>query len=386
MKQTVKLPTGNLLVQVDRSDMPLESITGFAARNNAKRGFLFVSKVLGKHMPVRPSLMRETHHLLARKLIAMRGDLPPAPLLVIGMAETATALGQGFFDALIAQTGLSGAYLATTRYRIGLPCLRFDESHSHAVHQYLHVPQNGRIADTLVRSRTVVLVDDEVSTGNTFVNLVRAVAAAVPAMRELVIVTLLNWLDADTRQSLETRMPCPVSFVSLLEGSFSFTPAVDYAYSAPVRSEATPADRDSTLPLPGGRRGRTPDYRYPVEALAASLHLSPPSAEGPLLILGTGEFMYEPFLLAAHLEHKGYNVFFQATTRSPILVGHDIACSMKFEDNYGESLDNFLYNVNHEKYQRIIICYETETIPEGHTLPLLLNAHVLHFPVPGAAA
>jgi len=51
---------------------------------------LFVSKVLGKHWPVRPTVMREIHARLATQIANL-----PGPLLVIGMAETATALGRG---------------------------------------------------------------------------------------------------------------------------------------------------------------------------------------------------------------------------------------------------------------------------------------------------
>ena len=36
----------------------LEDLLGFAQRINPKRAFLFVSKVLGRHIPVAPSIMR----------------------------------------------------------------------------------------------------------------------------------------------------------------------------------------------------------------------------------------------------------------------------------------------------------------------------------------
>ena len=61
--RVVELPTGRLSIEVLRSDIALDQLCGFAARRNPKRGFLFVSKVLGKHIPVRPSLMRQVHAL-----------------------------------------------------------------------------------------------------------------------------------------------------------------------------------------------------------------------------------------------------------------------------------------------------------------------------------
>jgi len=74
----------------------LEDLLGFAQRINPKRAFLFVSKVLGRHIPVAPSTMRNAFTDLA--------DLVPSdlaePVLVIGMAETAVGLSAGVHQAL----------------------------------------------------------------------------------------------------------------------------------------------------------------------------------------------------------------------------------------------------------------------------------------------
>lgn len=51
------LPTGRLELKVDRCDHGLDNLVALAARQNPKRGFLFVSKVLGRHIPVKPSQM-----------------------------------------------------------------------------------------------------------------------------------------------------------------------------------------------------------------------------------------------------------------------------------------------------------------------------------------
>src|SRR5688572_30942077 len=93
MTVTVRLPAGTLTVQVARADLPLADLCGFGSRRSRKRGFVFVSKVLGKHYPVRPRLMADVHVRLARKLLNI-----PGPAVVIAMAETATCLGQGVFE------------------------------------------------------------------------------------------------------------------------------------------------------------------------------------------------------------------------------------------------------------------------------------------------
>src|SRR5688500_20128960 len=80
---TVSLRGGTLTLTVERADLPLAELCAFGTRRNPKRPFLFISKVLGRHIPVRPSVMLDVHERLAAKL----GDLP-GPVLVIGMAET----------------------------------------------------------------------------------------------------------------------------------------------------------------------------------------------------------------------------------------------------------------------------------------------------------
>jgi len=60
---TITLPRGKLDLTYqtnNRNDntYQLEDLLGFAQRINPKRAFLFVSKVLGRHIPVSPSIMR----------------------------------------------------------------------------------------------------------------------------------------------------------------------------------------------------------------------------------------------------------------------------------------------------------------------------------------
>ncbi|WP_020560565.1 phosphoribosyltransferase domain-containing protein [Thiofilum flexile] len=89
--QQVELTTGTLTLHIasQHSTYTPYDLFGFAERRNPKRSFLFVSKVLGRHIPVAPSLMRRATDTLAQLI----PDDLPTPLLVIGMAETAIALG-----------------------------------------------------------------------------------------------------------------------------------------------------------------------------------------------------------------------------------------------------------------------------------------------------
>ncbi|MGL4313292.1 MAG: phosphoribosyltransferase domain-containing protein, partial [Sphingomonas sp.] len=111
---TAALPTGTLdLFCVDSID--IAEWCDVAARANPKRGFLIVSKVLGRHLPARPAAMRASMDDLAAMLPA---DLPQ-PIVMLGMAETATALGQGTFAAYQARHPAKRIlYLQSSRQRV----------------------------------------------------------------------------------------------------------------------------------------------------------------------------------------------------------------------------------------------------------------------------
>jgi hypothetical protein len=96
-----------------------------------------------------------------------------------------------------------------------------------------------------------------------------------------------------------------------------------------------------------------------------------------LLVVGTGEFVWRPYLLAERLEAWGADVHFGSTTRSPIAVGHAIQNALVFGDNYGLGIVNFLYNVAPGQFDRVLICSETPAAAVDPLLVSKLNAEVL---------
>lgn len=351
----VDLPTGSLTLDVDRSIVPLDQLCAFATRRNPRRAFLIVSKLLGRHIPARPSAMRRAMRDLAAMIPA---DLPQ-PILVVGLAETAVCLGQGVHEEL-ALRGRAAAFVHSTRQQIDCPLLcTFEEPHSHASSHIVYRPREVDLAGI----RSLLLVDDEVSTGITLVNLARALTAAIPAVERIVVATLTDWSG---QADWLARMPRPAACVSLLSGSLRWDPAPE--------PEAAP---DAMAPAGGfGRMEGAGDFGRRGRAGASALRL--PDAAGLGLadnarvrIVGTGEFSYPPFLLAERLERAGMDVVVQATSRSPVLVGGPIADALRFRDNYGAGVPNFLYNATPADGRRSIVCHET---PPGSVDPDLLAA------------
>jgi hypothetical protein len=144
-------------------NLQLDHLFEMAARINKKRGFLFVSKLLGKHIPVHAALSLASGAVLGRLYECSILDRPVSvpiyelqnafentkqaellyerlletkirvdePTLFIGFAETATALGHSMFDTFEGNI----AFLHTTREQIDYrkSLINFEEEHSHAV-------------------------------------------------------------------------------------------------------------------------------------------------------------------------------------------------------------------------------------------------------------
>lgn len=371
-----QLPTGELIVSAGPGAFSLDELIGFAARANPKRGFLFLSKVLGKHWPVAPATMLRIHRWLAGIIPA---EAPP-PIAFIGLAETATGLGQGVFEAYLeANPDAEALYMHTTRYRVpGHPFMEFAETHSHAPRQFLHLPANARLLRRFRQARTLVLVDDEVSTGNTLYNLAAACRRHNPGIERVYLATIVDLRDETGRGELGRRIGLCVTTVSALTGEYRFRPQG----GAPrVAAPLTPAglDREAECRANGafGRSGigrRLAAPRPLAERLAQEIG----PGEG-VLVLGTGEFMHPAFLLARALEDRGHAVRVQATTRSPILCWGAVREALSFADNYGEGIPNYLYNVAAGQYRHVFICHETPPAAALCELAHRLHGRLLHF-------
>lgn len=350
LERNVSLESGLLRLKVSRAEMPLDELCGFASRRNRKRGFLFVSKVLGRHIPVRPSVMSRVHAALARQIPA---DLP-GPVLFVGLAETAVALGHGVHDQFAAHYGRADTlFVHTTRYRLSRPVLvEFLEEHSHAPSHILYQPVSPDHRHVLETARSLVLVDDEASTGKTFINLTRALTPTMRALERVVTAVITDWRAPHLRAAFRDSMPVDASTVAVLEGEYQFEPGTFEEREAAPPAIGTNAPIDRFLERNWGRLGVTDCPVLPKPDLG-------PVAGQRILVLGSSEFVYPPFLLAAELEREGAVAFCQATTRSPVRVGGAIACALEFQDNYADGITNYLYNARRQDYDQILLCTET---------------------------
>ena len=326
---TIQLETGTLQLDLDAGRIPLKRLLGFAARISSKRKFLLVSKVLGKHYPVKPIMMSWSYRALARAVLnSGAGDSS----LWIGMAETATGLGYGVFEAAHREGLQNALFMQTTRYHLAdVERLEFEEAHSHATDFFLYYPTDPAHRHTFLTADTLVLIDDEISTGKTFLRLIKAYQKVNPNLRKVFIVSLVNFAHLKDRNHLETEADVAVEWVCFRQGLLNFEDQYNAAIdNISVNVNSTTSCKKHLLAWQG-RLGIT----EPVVLKAdPTVHfISGEQDNRPILVLGTGECNAPAYLLGRKLAAQGLNVKVQSTTRSPIHKGNEIGLICQFEDN-----------------------------------------------------
>ncbi|MGW6538741.1 phosphoribosyltransferase [Streptomyces sp. NPDC055051] len=401
-------------------DEELTALLGLALRRNPKRAHLLVSSVLGKHVPQHPSVVYGSGLGLGLRVRELLGADEAENAVVLGYAETATALGHAVADGLG-----TAPYLHSTRRPVAGVATAggFEESHSHAT-SHLLLPEDPEL---LAGKGPLVLVDDEFSTGNTVLNTIRGLHERYPRDRYVVValVDMRAPADRDRLTGFAAEIGARVDLISLAAGTVGLPDGVlekgqelvarhdPAGGTAPApRSRggyaavATPVrvDLDWPAELPdGGRHGFTPAHRarletaLPVmtdaltEALAVGTTTPAPGGapRAPrVLVLGFEELMYAPLRLAGALEDAGLDVRYSTTTRSPVLAvddpGYAIRTRLVFPahdapaDGPGE---RYAYNVAGGGYDAVVAVVDSAAdTPELHAPEGLLAQLAAHIP------
>lgn len=384
-------------------ELSIQELFTMAARINKKRSFLFVSKVLGKHIPINPHKGLLTAALLGARYLEMvqgikyveteklltsfnREELYKSSAfipthvspVVIGFAETATALGHAFFDCF-----QNAEYFHTTREEINQmrPEITFEEEHSHATSHRCYIP-----LEMIQNEREIILVDDEVTTGKTALNIIKSIHDKFPR-RVYTIVSILDWRSEQDRknfQQFQQELGIKINVVSLITGTVQVKQMREIANHSPIteRKEYAMATVEwvdissffskTTLSVDNpmnqsafihetGRFGLSSSENNNLHHIAslAAAKLNQKRSGNKTLCLGTGEFMYLPMKLASLM---GNGVFYQSTTRSPIFIENKVGYGARFGESFPNpedlSITHFVYNIPPGFYDELFIFME----------------------------
>lgn len=328
---------------------------------NAKRAYLLVNPLQAKHMPVSPT---EALTMMRTLGAGLRQEFPGARL-VLGFAETATALGA----AVASRLGPDCAFLTTTREAgEGPGWVRFLEEHSHAAEQKLW---GGDLDALLQETDTVLFVDDEISTGKTLRNMVAQLTRRWPALGEktLVAASLLNRVTPEQEEALADAGITCRCLVRLPQEDHTAQVADWTVTEAPPAVPQNLSFRQETLPGEGlldpRKTLRIGAYDSSCQAVAEAMlshTLGPVETLGKTLVLGTEECMYPALRLGERLERLGAEVCCHATTRSPIGLcdapGYPIRSGWKLPSFYEEERTTYVYNLR--EYDTVIVVSDTK--------------------------
>lgn len=324
-------------------------------RDNPLRAQLLVSRLLGKHIGVPVSAVLSAAHTLGALVRAECAGQSP---VVIGFAETATGLGHGV-AAVSSAAGGPAWYLHTSRRPApaGAQVIRFSEEHSHAVEQALALFDDAELRG----DRPLVLVDDELTTGTTAVNAIRALQSCWPRSG-YILASLIDCRDQARRAEVAAAvrgLGATVVSVSLLDGHVQtpadvLTRAATFIATLPRPGAAGPLAPVSRLgvTLPAGLPTTAMHGWGPAQERAAEGEMRRLAAALPVghdrrtLVLGDEEFMYLPQLLAAGLSGQ---VRVSTTTRTPAVTidrpGYPLRTVLEFPATHDGRRLAFAYNV-----------------------------------------
>lgn len=347
-----------------------DTITVEHRSNNPKRDFLFCNRIQGKHIPVNPKLAFELFQDLTDMINNKIGN---KKILVIGFAETATAIGAYIADHLKSCV----YYVQTTREDCSpyKKLIEFREEHSHATEQYLFGDFN-KIPDY----EYILFVDDEISTGKTIMNFVNELRN-LDKNTKFGVASICNWQDSDNIRIFKEN---DIDSFCIIKGNIkNINAKMDTEIDMDAGNQFAfdkfgdninkyiifnfNFDKQSIFYTE--RVGRLPNSYLGNDTLnkICSIIEDRTSKEDKILILGTEEFMYLPMQIANKMVESGFNVLTHSTSRSSIDVmkntefnNKGIKRKFKLHSAYNDNRETYVYNL--DTYDKVFIITDGKCI------------------------
>ncbi|MDR0273338.1 MAG: phosphoribosyltransferase family protein [Clostridiales bacterium] len=305
----------------------------------ATRPYVIVNPLLAKHIPVAPGDCLKYFFALADMIAQACGG---ERVLVIGFAETATAIG-----AAVAARIPDAVYVHTTREFSDAPLVaEFLEEHSHARNQALYMKEY-KLSDFT----KIVFVEDEITTGKTILNFLKSIKFDG---KIIVSALVFNGFDEGVFKEHDAEFFCvqKTGYFSRHEINFLSNPRVGVSIA---------------------------DYQRECLNVAEKIISQINGADinkKNILVIGTEEFMYPTLILGQCLENFAQSVKTQSTTRSPLLPKNEkdypFFARDEFVSVYDRERTTYLYNL--QKYDTVIILTDAQE-PNADELIRAIQSH-----------
>lgn len=353
--------------------------------NNTRRKYLVVNRLQGKHIPVSPKEALQMFRSLAELI---KEAYPSERLLMVGFAETATAIGAAV--AIECQA----AYMQTTREVIdGVDYLYFSESHSHATEQKLVKTDLDKI---IGKTDRIVFIEDEVTTGNTILNIVRLIQKTYAQPVSFAVASILNGMNEEALENYKN-LKIPVHYLVKTAHDTYTEIAEQYQADGTCHICTKPQEKEVEQQKEVQQQiemQQTKEAQQPIEVQEISgwinarrLHTADTNKQAceqlwqeiqqkygytkytketetgrRILVLGTEEFMYPALYVGAKLEEAGYTVRMHATTRSPIAVSKEekypLHTRYELASLYDKNRTTFVYDLT--EYEEVLVLTDAQ--------------------------
>ncbi|WP_066891615.1 phosphoribosyltransferase domain-containing protein [Clostridium nigeriense] len=363
--------------------------TGYR-ENNSKRNFLFISKVLGKHLEVRPDVCKAIGVILASTIFAGSEEIKSLvsyinnpeininiengininyrsdeKIAVLGFAETATGLGMA-----VASTIEGSYYITTTRENIKniKSLFNFEEEHSHATTHNCFPIEPYKLKNV----NRIILVDDEITTGKSMINIIRELIRTT-GVKNYTILSILDWRNFENRELYEVfkkEKGINIEVKSLISGEIeNENNKIYYDTNCKITNEIIDITNLNILQRFGeyfkftGRFGITFEEIKALEEdclkIANEIQKLIEGNE-KILVLGHGENIYIPSRIAAYI--KG-DVYFKSTTRSSIYCSNEEKYLLNEKSSfYHNGVKYYFYNKSYieNNYDKVVLIVEDD--------------------------
>lgn len=333
-----QLSSGILELDIESEVKPFEDLVGIAERINPKRPFIFVSKVIGRYVPTSLQEMFRISSLLASQVPETLLD---GNVTVLSLSETALGLGALVHRHFKTSIGKPIVNAFTSRHLFATPIYTsFQETHSHLPNHYVYRSFKKSVNNHFDNTETLVLVDDEITTGNTLNNLFKSLK--LTSVKRVILLSLTDWSGG----AIFDWEGIEVHRFSLITGKYKWTQTSDEVVQLPYNPSTI--DESENLINISPNSTRLPSFEglkiKDQELEDKNKPISVFDTENkPVVCLYYNEMLPQAIETMHYLHDFTRDVYFLSLSSSPIELGFDIQSKIELPGYYSD-IPVYLYN------------------------------------------